>query len=179
MAETGSSPLVQPQGAIMLQMGTFMLQSSAILLVEDNENDLYLIRRSIERSRLLNPIRVVRDGEEAIRYLAGEGPFADRQTYPAPFLMLLDLHMPKVNGFEVLAWVRERPQYNGLRVAVLTSSSDDSEYRKAMDLGADSFFVKPGSLEEFVRLMLRIQGHWFLVEGHTSEDHLTQDPVGA
>jgi CheY-like chemotaxis protein len=139
--------------------------SPTILLVEDDENDLFLVQRSIERSRLVNPVRVVRDGEEAIRYLAGEGCYSDRRAHPRPFLMLLDLHMPLVNGFEVLRWVRERPEYASLKIAVLTASSDERDYQRAMELGADSYFIKPGSLDEFVNLMMRIQGHWMLLDG--------------
>jgi CheY-like chemotaxis protein len=141
-----------------------------ILLVEDDEDDVILIARSIQKARLLNPLQIVRDGEEAIDYLAGEGVFADRTKYPLPFLVLLDLHMPKQNGFNVLSWMRRRPDLRRLKVAVLTSSSDEHDYAQAMKLGANSYFRKPGSLEEFVHLMLRIQGHWVLLDNPEAAD---------
>jgi CheY-like chemotaxis protein len=145
-----------------------------ILIAEDDEDDLLLIQRAIKRARLLNPVQVVRDGEEALAYLGGEGPFADRVQHPVPFLMLLDLHMPKQNGFDVLRWVQRRPELARMKIAILTSSSDEHDYNKAMQLGAHSYFIKPGSLEEFVHLMLRIQGHWLLVDG-PGDKHETTD----
>lgn len=152
-----------------------MEASPTILLVEDDQNDLYLVQRSFEKSRLVNPLQIVRDGEEAIQYLAGEGDYADRRRYPRPFLILLDLHMPMVNGFEVLRWVRSRREFGDIKIAVLTASADERDYRRAMELGANSYFVKPGSLEEFVNLMLRIQGHWMLLDGKSR--HLPEPSV--
>ena len=150
-----------------------------ILLVEDDEDDVLLIRRAFQKARLLNPLQVVRDGEEALEYLAGKGRYHDRRLYPLPFLLLLDLHMPKLNGFDVLSWIRQRPELRRMKVAVLTSSSNEHDFSKAMDLGAHSYFVKPGSLEEFVHLMLRLQGHWILVDSEESLDQsrpLTNTP---
>jgi CheY-like chemotaxis protein len=145
-----------------------MTTPATILLAEDNQDDVFLIRRAIQQSRLLNPIQIVRDGEEAVDYLSGNGSYADRQKYPVPFLLLLDLHMPKLNGFDVLRWIRSRPELKELKVAVLTASGDEIYFNRAMQLGADSYFTKPGSLDEFVHLMLRLQGHWLLIEA--SED---------
>jgi CheY-like chemotaxis protein len=139
-----------------------------ILLAEDDEDDVLLIRRAVQKARLLNPLQVVRDGEEAIDYLAGNGQFQDRQTFPLPFLLLLDLHMPKQNGFDVLSWIQTRPELQRMKVAVLTSSSDEHHYNRAMKLGAHSYFHKPGSLDEFVRLMMRIHGHWMLLDSGDS-----------
>jgi len=146
-----------------------MQQAPSILLVEDDENDLILIQRSIQKSRLVNPVRVVYDGEAAINYLRGEGEYAERSIHPVPFLVLLDLHLPKVNGFEVLGWIRSQPQYRNLKVVVLTASSEERVFRTALQLGGDSYFVKPGSLEEFVRLMERIKGRLLLLDGQFDE----------
>ncbi len=137
----------------------------AILLVEDDPDDITLTEHAISRSRLANPLRVVRDGEEAINYLAGRGAYRDREKYPLPFLVLLDLHMPKINGFEVLRWIRSRPDLAHLRVAVLTSSKEERDYALALQLGADSYYQKPGSLEELVSLMFRLKAHWVLIDG--------------
>lgn len=147
-----------------------MMTHPTILLAEDDEDDRLLIRRSIEKARLLNPLQVVRDGEEAIKYLAGEDLYANRELFPLPFLLLLDLHMPRQNGFDVLTWIATQSDLNGLKIAVLTSSSDERDYARAMKLGAHSYFVKPGSIEEFVGLMLRLKGHWVLLDGDPQED---------
>ena len=146
-----------------------------ILLAEDNEDDLLLMRRAIQKARLLNPVQVVRDGEQALDYLSGRGRFANRDRHPIPFLLLLDLHMPKQSGFDVLRWIRGQPELQRMKVAVLTSSSSERDYAKAMELGAHSYFAKPGSLDEFVHLMLRLHGYWVLVDdcemlgSHSSE----------
>src|ERR1041384_7323689 len=116
-----------------------------ILLAEDDEDDVLLIRRAFQRARLLNPLQVVRDGEEAIEYLAGGDRYRNRTIHPLPFLLLLDLHMPKLNGFDVLTWVQSRPELRRIKVAVLTSSSNEYDFSKAMSLGAHSYFTKPGS----------------------------------
>jgi two-component system response regulator len=133
--------------------------SLSLLLAEDNEDDLFLIQRAMEQSRLVNPVHVVRDGEEVIEYLAGEGRFTDRAKHPAPMLLLLDLRMPKQDGFDVLRWIKsQHPRFARMKVVVLTGSPDERDLALATALGADSYFRKPGSLSEFVNLMLRIQG---------------------
>lgn len=142
-----------------------LLKAATILVVEDDQDDRYLIQRAVQKARLANPIRYVQDGEEAIAYLAGEGPWENRDLHPLPFLVFLDLHMPRINGFEVLRWIRSRPDLHHLKVAVLTDSTAERDYAQAMESGADSYFTKPGSLDEFVQLMVRMQGHWILIDG--------------
>jgi CheY-like chemotaxis protein len=136
------------------------VDEDVILLAEDDENHVYLIRRAFKKGGLLNPLYVVRDGEEAIAYLKGEGPFANRQEYPLPALMLLDLKMPRKNGFEVLEWIRQEPNFKRLRVVVLTSSEEIRDVNRAYELGANSFLVKPVDLQEFMRLTEAIHGYW-------------------
>jgi CheY-like chemotaxis protein len=130
-----------------------------ILVAEDDENDLLLLRRAFKVGRLANPIRVVRDGEEVIAYLKGETKYADRREYPLPALLLLDLNMPRKNGFEVLEWIRQEPGLNLLRVVVLTSSDRLSDVNRAYRLGANSFLVKPFDLGDFARLVQAINGY--------------------
>src|SRR3954451_23276753 len=97
---------------------------SVILLVEDRDDDVLLVLRSFAKAKIPNPVQVVRDGEEAMAYLSGAGKYANRTEYPLPELLLLDLKMPKVNGFEVLAWIRQQRGLKTLRVVVLTSSEE-------------------------------------------------------
>jgi CheY-like chemotaxis protein len=139
-------------------------RASAILLVEDDESDILLLRRAFRNARIANPLVEVRDGQAAIQYLAGEGPYSDRARYPVPFLMLLDLRLPKLSGFEVLAWIRDQPDLAGLISVVLTASDHVRDVTKAHDLGANSYLVKPGNFDELVEMVKRIKGHWLIVD---------------
>src|SRR6266446_3785564 len=99
-----------------------MTDRATVLLAEDDPDDVLLAQIAFEKARLANPLQVVRDGEEAIAYLQGEGRYGDRHCFPLPMLLLLDLKMPRVNGFQVLEWLREHPRLYRLPVAVMTSS---------------------------------------------------------
>src|SRR5689334_22237166 len=100
------------------------------------------MRKSFEKAHLTNPVQIVRDGGEAVAYLSGEGKYANRAEYPLPVLVLLDLKMPGMDGFEVLSWIRQRDGIRGLPVVVLTSSNEIRDVNRAYALGANSFFVK-------------------------------------
>jgi CheY-like chemotaxis protein len=144
-------------------MSRFMIESAVILLAEDDENQIVLIRRVFKQAHLVNPLHVVSNGEEAIAYLKGEGQYANRAEYPLPALLLLDLKMPRKNGFEVLKWIREQPTLRGLRIIVLTSSEDMADVNRAYQLGANSFLVKPGDFEKFVSVIQTLQGYWLWI----------------
>jgi len=133
-----------------------MKEHAPILVVEDNENDVLLIRRTLERSGILNPRHFVKSGEEAINYLVGVGPYANRERFPFPELVLLDLKLVQMDGFEVLKWVRAHPHFKDLRVVVLTSSSNIRDVNKAYQLGANSFLVKPLELENIASFFATI-----------------------
>jgi CheY-like chemotaxis protein len=132
-------------------------------LVEDREDDVFLIRKALLRAEVPSPVHVVRDGGEAIAYLSGEGPFADRLLHPLPDFVLLDLKMSKVGGLEVLKWIRAHPQLRGFPVVVLTSSSDLKDVTRAYELRANSFLVKPAEFETFAALGQQLQRYWFKV----------------
>jgi len=131
-----------------------------ILLAEDNEDHVLLIRRAFRQSGLVNPLQVVNDGEQVIAYLEGEGRYANRAEYPLPCLLLLDLKMPNKNGFEVLEWLRKQPGFSALRVVVLTTSGDSDDIKRAYQLGANSFLTKPVDFRDFVQLTPAIRGYW-------------------
>src|SRR5213592_4005390 len=154
------------------------LRDSAILLVEDDEADIFLLRRAFRDARIANPLIEVRDGQAAIQYLSGEGDYADRARYPIPFLILLDLRLPKLSGFEVIAWMRDQPQLANLIVVVLTASDHVPDVTKARDLGANSYLVKPGNFEELVQMVKRIKGRWLLVN-RPSEDATSRESTRA
>jgi CheY-like chemotaxis protein len=129
-----------------------MRDSAVILLAEDLEDDVLLIRRAFTKAGVQNPLFVVHDGEEAIQYLQGEGKFANRAEYPLPDLTLLDLKMPRKDGFEVLEWVRQQPTLRGLRIVVLTSSKEIRDVDRAYQLGANSVLVKPAEFTNLVEI---------------------------
>lgn len=137
-----------------------MPDESVILLAEDREDDILLIRRSFAKAFITNPLQVVKDGDELIAYLEGEGKFANRDEYPLPDLLLLDLKMPRRDGFEVLRWLREHPSLRGLPVVVLTSSDNMRDVNLAYQLGANSFLVKPMDFQNFVEMSRFINGFW-------------------
>jgi CheY-like chemotaxis protein len=144
-----------------------MFDKATVLLAEDDAEDVLLTQRAFLRARLANPLEVVRDGEEALAYLAGEGVYADRRKYPFPILMLLDLNMPKVNGFQVLKWARTQPRLAQLPIAVLTESDNDPHARRAFELGADSYLIKPPDAEALLSLVQRLHASWLIVNDET------------
>ena len=136
---------------------------STVLLAEDDPDDVLLTQLAFERARLANPLQVVRDGEEAIAYLSGEGAFGDRGRFPVPILLLLDLNMPKVDGFQVLEWLRAEPRWRQLPVAIMTSSDHDPHISRAYELGADSYLIKPPDAAAMLNLVQRLHAYWLIL----------------
>jgi CheY-like chemotaxis protein len=131
-----------------------------ILLVEDIPSDAALIRRSFEKTNVLNPIVWTKNGQEALGYLSGLGQYSDRTKYPLPALILLDLDLPEMTGFELLQWKRSQPNIRRIPVVILTIDSASSTVNAAYDLGANSYLVKPGNPEEVMRVVKIIQEYW-------------------
>jgi CheY-like chemotaxis protein len=121
-------------------------------LAEDSDDDVVIFRKEMSKASIDFPLFVTRDGEETIAYLKGAGKFGNRSEFPMPNLLLLDLVMPELTGFEVLEWIREQPSLVGLTVAVLTSSETIHDIKLAKQLGAHSFLVKPLSFKDLVQL---------------------------
>jgi CheY-like chemotaxis protein len=135
-----------------------------ILVAEDNADDAFLLKRAFVQARINVRLDFVQDGEEVIHYLKGENGFADRTAHPFPALLLLDLKMPRLDGFDVLNWLRQ--QSGGLKrlpVTVLTSSDQPSDVNRAYDLGANSYLIKPTVSESLMEVVQRIQNYWFNV----------------
>jgi CheY-like chemotaxis protein len=133
---------------------------SPILLAEDDKNDIFLMRRAFDSAGFHNPLFVVHNGQEVIDYLQGNGEFQNRKKFPFPGLLLLDLKMPLMGGFDVLEWLRQRPQFERLPAIVLTSSRIDSDVGKSRALGAHDYRVKPNGFEELVRLLDEVRKSW-------------------
>jgi CheY-like chemotaxis protein len=139
---------------------TLVSDTSVILIVEDQENDIVLITRAFRAAGIPNPIQAVRSGEEAVAYLSGEGKFANRAEYPLPRIVLLDLRMPGMDGYEVLEWIRQQEGIRGLPVIVLTSSNLISDVNRAYQLGANSFFVKDVDFKNTIALVTTLKRYW-------------------
>lgn len=137
-----------------------MSEPIPLLLVEDNPADAELTLRTFRRRRLANPIAVVRDGGEALDYVYRRGAFASRA--PVPGLILLDLHLPKVDGLELLRELKKHPVYRNIPVVVLTTSSEDRDIKRSYELGAASYIVKPVELEKFQEVIERVDLYWIL-----------------
>jgi CheY-like chemotaxis protein len=137
-----------------------MLYRQTILLAEDDEDDVLLLRTAFTEAGLNMPLQVVSDGEQAIAYLSGTGVYADRAVYPLPSLILLDLNMPKKNGFEVLAWVRAQPFLKRIPIVVLSSSTQGPHINKAYEVGANSYLVKVTKFSEFVERIRIVFNYW-------------------
>lgn len=133
-----------------------MKAQAPILVVEDDENDVLLIRRTLSNSGIPNPRHFVGSGEEVIDYLVAAGRYADRKRYPLPALVLLDLKLPGMDGFDILQWIRADPRFRDLPVVVLTSSKGIRDVTKAYRLGANSFLVKPLEFENMSALFATI-----------------------
>ena len=138
-----------------------MRDCPVILVAEDDEDYVILIKQVFAKAHIPNPIHVVWNGEEAISYLKGDGKYSNRDEFPLPDIFLLDLKMPRVNGFEVLKWVRAQPSLSALRILVLTSSDEIRDVNEAYQLGANSFLVKPLDFEDFTHLSRLIADFWF------------------
>lgn len=137
-----------------------MTTMGSVLLAEDDRDEIFLLRWAFQRARLGHQIFEVSDGVGAIEYLSATTPYDDRVRYPLPQLLLLDLKMPKVNGFEVLAWLGARPEFKYLPVVVLSSSVFQADFQKAKDLGARECLTKPYDVEELVVVVKGIHERW-------------------
>lgn len=134
-----------------------------ILLVEDDEKDVELALKAFASAGLTNPIQVVRDGAAALNYLHGRGAYASRRHKPNPLVVLLDLHLPKVHGLEVLRSLRKDSRTRELQVAVLTNSRENADVREALRLGADAYIIKPLNFDSLSSVTPRLNFRWTLV----------------
>ena len=137
-----------------------MMSERIVLVAEDDAGQILLLQRAFHRTDLRLSVHFVKDGQEAIDYLKHEATFRDRGVHPLPELLLLDLNMPRVDGFGVLEWVREQPVLKRLLIVVLTTSKANEDVNRAYDLGANSYLVKPAGPSGLVELAETIKGYW-------------------
>ena len=141
--------------------------AATLLLVEDDPNDVLLIQRAFLKANLPTRLELARDGEEAVAYLAacGDGVERDPQepARPMPLAILLDLKLPRKSGLEVLQWVRHDPRVKWLPVVVLTSSREETDLRRAYELGANSYLIKPVRFDALLDMMRTVDRYWVIL----------------
>src|SRR5688572_23431444 len=131
-----------------------MDRNLTILVAEDTEDDALFLERGFRKAGLRNPLQILTDGTEVLKYLKAEGKYEDRQKYPFPSVFFTDIKMPKLSGFEVLQWLRDHPECRIIPTIVFSSSAEPEDVKRAYQIGANAYFVKPttlGELEEMVR----------------------------
>ena len=140
-----------------------MHEQQVILLVEDNADDEALTLRALKKNNITNRVVVARDGVQAIDYLLGTGSYAGRDPNDLPQIVLLDLKLPKLDGFEVLTRLRADPRTKLIPVVILTSSREDRDIARGYDLGANSYVRKPVDFEQFVEAVRQLGLYWLVL----------------
>jgi len=135
-----------------------------ILMVEDDPDQILLSKRALAKANLVNPLRVVTTGDEAIAYLSGKAPYNDRKVNPLPSLILLDLKLPKIGGLEILEWLRSQPQLKNIPVTILTASINPKDRQRADELGISAYLCKPVAPEGLLEMMKSIGMYWMILE---------------
>ncbi|MFY7807043.1 MAG: response regulator [Limnoraphis robusta] len=130
------------------------------MLVEDDANDILFVQRAFRQANLTNALHIVKDGDQAIDYLIGNNEYANRDLYPIPVLILLDLKLPRLSGLEVLEWIKKHPSLRRIPVVVLTSSKENIDVNRAYDIGANSYLVKPVKFETLTQMIEIIDAYW-------------------
>jgi CheY-like chemotaxis protein len=131
-----------------------------ILLVEDSADDVLVLRRRLDAAGVRNPVVVVGSGEEAQKYLRGDPPYADRARHPLPGILMLDLNLPGMDGFQILEWVRTQPHLKELQVFAVSGLDDSRSIRRAYELGANSYLAKPCKSVDVENLIHGFPQYW-------------------
>jgi CheY-like chemotaxis protein len=137
-----------------------MAKAEAVLLVEDNPDDIFLMKRAMQRAGVTNPVFIVEDGQEAIDYLFGQGRFSDRKRFPLPVLVVLDLKLPLLSGHDVLERIRALPALENIVVVVLSSSQEAIDVERAYTSGANSYLVKPSTMDKLLDVARALNEYW-------------------
>jgi CheY-like chemotaxis protein len=135
-------------------------ESRLVLVVEDSDDDYFLLTRAFKKANFLNPVQRVSNGEEAIHYMAGTSQYEDRTMYPFPYIVLLDLKMPITHGFDVLNWARKQAETKLLPMLVFSSSQQDVDVQESYQRGANGYVMKPTSISGLTDVVGAIHTYW-------------------
>lgn len=131
-----------------------------VLLIEDNRDDVFLMERAVKKSCLPWKLYIVTDGQQALDFFAGVGQFAHRHQFPLPKLVFLDLKLPYASGFEVLKAMQSDPEHKKIPIVILTSSPEERDQQRALELGAKAYLIKPPDMEILRKIA---EGEWAAV----------------
>ena len=137
------------------------MNRETILLVEDDADEIHLMKRALAKAGLNNPLQVISHGGDVIPYFEGKGAFADRGAFPLPGLVFLDLRLPGISGLYLLAWIKGNPDHRHIPVVLFTSSDDPEDLRRAYQFGANSYLIKPMEFDDFVD-MIKVTGTYWI-----------------
>ncbi len=137
-----------------------MDRNLTILIIEDNESEAMLLQVALTRAGIKNATRIVSSGEQAMDYLRGRASYANRNQYPFPSVLFTDLKMPGLNGFDILRWLQQHPECAIIPTIVLSNSREAKDVKVAYELGANSFMVKPQTLEQLTQMMRSAYEYW-------------------
>ena len=135
-------------------------EGKTVLHVEDDPNDVLLIGRAFRKAGILVNVQVVNDGDQAVDYLSGSNAYAQREQFPLPSMVLLDLKLPRKSGIEVLQWIRSKPGLRRIPIVMLTSSRQPIDINRAYDLGVNAYLVKPVSFDMLVEMLRTLDSFW-------------------
>lgn len=139
-----------------------------VLLIEDDKNDILFIQRAFRQADISAVVQIVEDGDAAVDYLLGRGEYAERERYPLPTLILLDLKLPRRSGIEVLEWIRHQPVIKRIPVIVLTSSKETLDVDRSYDLGVSSYLVKPVNFNALSQMFVALNAYWLQLNEYPS-----------
>lgn len=139
-----------------------------VLLVEDDTNDILFIQRAFRQADIAALIQIVQDGDAAVDYLLGAKEYANRDRYPLPTLILLDLKLPRRSGVEVLEWIKQQPVIRRIPVIILTSSRESMDVDRSYDLGVSSYLVKPVNFNALSQMFVALNAYWLKLNEYPS-----------
>lgn len=150
------------KGFVIVAYSLHVKGEPLILMVDDDPNDRFLLRRAFAKAGVANPVFELDSGAAAVAYLQGDPPYADRFAHPFPAILLLDLNMPNVDGFAVLKWIKDKLPVDGLLIVVLSRLDEIKNINRAYQLGANSFLTKPGNSTELEELIRSFNEYWLI-----------------